>query len=83
MNIRDVVLFLDIVTLSFSSVAFLLATVYMDALSAGAQSRFASFLFVAFPGDMSFSSGVILIFTWSFCLILLFCTYFTERYNCE
>ena len=38
---RDMVLFLDMVTFSFSSVAFLLATVHVDALFEGAQSRFA------------------------------------------
>ena len=45
---RNVVLFLDMVTLTFSSVAFLLAIVHVDALSGSTQSRFAvaTFLFV-------------------------------------
>ena len=37
---RGVVHFLDKITFSFSSVAFLLATVHVDALFEGAQSRF-------------------------------------------
>ena len=46
-------LFLEIVTLSYSSMVFLLATVHVDALS-GAQSRFAvvGLLFVAVSDDM-------------------------------
>ena len=73
---RDMVLFLDMVTFSFSSVAFLLATVHVDALSACALSRFAipSFLFVALSDNMSFCSGVVLILTRNLCLILLFYT---------
>ncbi|KAK1124340.1 hypothetical protein K0M31_006709 [Melipona bicolor] len=47
---KDVALFLEVIILACCSVVFLLATVHVDALLAGAQSRFAD--------DMFFSPGV-------------------------